>query len=389
MTLLERCRGCHAGAGAWKEILRMDPMPLAGVFCRSLEEAHEAARYPLTWIQCQHCHLVQVLEDVSDVLLYRNYSYASSAVPGLVRHFEQYASFLSQRFGRGPIRVLEIGCNDGVLLRRLPSAWGRVGVDPSDIARHASTVEYELLNLPFSSQLAEQLPGRGEYDLVTSSNSLAHSSDLRDIFRGVHIALRLGGEFLIEVHDLDAALRSGQWDTIYHEHKVEWSQQSLENCVLPLGFEVLFAERLPLHGGLLRAGFRKAARPAARSSGPLVPAPFRRLVSAYTERRQTVLYQTLRARSDAGGTLSAYGASGRANVWLNQLPELPFRFVVDESPVRVNTWLPGVAIPVVPSSHLRDHGTDVCVITAWNYAADIRRKHADFVGDWLQTFTEA
>jgi hypothetical protein len=31
----------------------------------------------------------------------------------------------------------------------------------------------------------------------------------------------------------------------------------------------------------------------------------------------------------------------------------------------------------------------VCVITAWNYAEDIRRKHADFTGDWLQTFTDA
>ena len=91
-------------------------MPLAGQFCESREEAESAALYPLTWVQCAWCRLVQVLEDIPDEVLFTQYRYGSSSVPGLVSHFEAYAAFLVARFGRSDVRVVETGANDGVLL---------------------------------------------------------------------------------------------------------------------------------------------------------------------------------------------------------------------------------------------------------------------------------
>ncbi len=338
MSYLEQCRGCHSGSDAWREVLRMDPMPLAGRFCRSAEEARVEPIYPLTWIECGRCGLVQVLEDLDDALLYGQYNYGSSTVAGLVQHFEAYAAFLAARFGGGPVRLLEVGCNDGVLLSRLPRAWRLVGVDPSDVARLHRTDGYDLINLPFSDDLAGRIPGAGEFDVVTSSNSLAHISDLLDVFRGIHTVLRPGGEFIVEVHDLDATLRDGQWDTVYHEHKVEWSEDSLANCVLPLGFELLSVDRLPLHGGLLRVGFRKTVgHPIDRPMLRARPS-FDQFVEAYLGRRQTPVYRTIRAQLNDGATLSAYGAAGRANVYLNQLPELRVEYIVDDSPIRMSHW---------------------------------------------------
>src|SRR5450432_880174 len=84
--LLEHCRGCHSNPQLWREVLRMDPMPLAGQYSRSPEDARAARRYPLTWVECTRCGLVQILEDVSDRILFTAYNYASSTVPGLVRH---------------------------------------------------------------------------------------------------------------------------------------------------------------------------------------------------------------------------------------------------------------------------------------------------------------
>ena len=98
----------------------MDPMPLAGQFCSDSREALGAHCLPLSWVLCHHCGLVQVVEDVDESILFRRYNYASSTVSGLVKHFENYASHLVAAYGTSPIRILEIGCNDGVLLRRFP-----------------------------------------------------------------------------------------------------------------------------------------------------------------------------------------------------------------------------------------------------------------------------
>jgi len=381
-TNIERCRGCH-GTG-FREILRMEPMPLAGQFCPTLEEARSATRYPLTWLECERCSLVQVEEDVDDRAMFDRYNYASSSVPGLVRHFESYSRWLQDKLGEREAReVLEIGCNDGVLLSRLPSRWRRVGVDPSDVAARVEGRSFELVQAPFTATLARDVAGRGTFDLVTGSNCLAHIHDLKDVFEGVHTVLKPGGLFVLEVHDLDATLDGAQWDTIYHEHKVEWSVSSLRNCLAPLGFRFAAVERLALHGGLLRAVFVKAER-----DKETVPsnANFGELRRAYLERRNAAVYRRLLQQLTANRRVVAYGAAGRANVWLNQHPELAFEYIVDDAPLRMNKFIPCVATPIVPSSWVATSVPDSIVITAWNHARDIRAKHPDYTGEWLQTF---
>jgi SAM-dependent methyltransferase len=351
-----------------------------------MEEALGAPRYPLTWVECTQCGLVQVLEDVDDRVLFTEYNYASSTVPGLVRHFEGYATFLRERYGANPIRLLEIGCNDGVLLKQLPADWKLVGIDPSDVAAAARTDHYQLVQASFSGTLAPEIPDAGRFDVVTGSNCLAHISDLKDIFLGVRRLLRDGGEFILEVHDLAATADTGQWDTIYHEHKAEWSSESLTSCLASVGFEPSFLMRLPLHAGLLRAGFRKVARP----STPQWSAPRRSyevLTRAYAGRRDTETYRLSHEALAKGRKVAGYGASGRANVWLNQLPELALSYVVDDSPLRNGKWLPCVATPVVNSHRFAEDPPDICVITAWNFAADIKAKYASYRGHWLQSLT--
>jgi SAM-dependent methyltransferase len=381
---IKYCRGCHAPAESFAEVLRMEPMPLAGQFCRTLEEARDAVRIPLTWEQCTGCQLVQVLEDVSDRVLFTRYNYASSTVPGLVRHFEQYARFLVDRYGSESVRLAEIGCNDGVLLRQLPRQWRLLGIDPSDVAGAAPDRPYELLQRPFDSNIATEISDGAKFDVVTGSNCLAHISDLHDIFLGVRTLLRDGGEFILEVHDLEATAATGQWDTIYHEHKAEWSAQSLTRCLGALGFEQTFLMRLPLHAGLLRVGFKKTGR--STQSGAVGNAPsLETLRRTYETRRETETYRLVSEALAHGRSVSAYGASGRANVWLNQLPELRLAYIVDDSPLRSGKWLPCVATPVLTGRHFAEHPTDLCVITAWNFAADIRAKYPGFHGRWLQS----
>src|SRR3954465_14762903 len=112
-TEIVRCRGCHGSGDKLEFVLELERMPLAGMFCDTRQEAVNAPIFPLSWVHCSRCGLVQVREDISDKGLFSKYNYASSSVPGLVRHFESYAEFLKGRYAGSEIRMLEIGCNDG------------------------------------------------------------------------------------------------------------------------------------------------------------------------------------------------------------------------------------------------------------------------------------
>ena len=367
-----KCRGC-SGENL-ETVFEMEPMPLAGSFASSKQEAHLRERFPLTWLQCQECRLVQVAENIPDEILYRNYNYASSTIPGLCDHFDKYAEFLIKRRPKRQ-RVLEMGCNDGVLLRRLPKAWKCVGVDPSDIARKAALdASYEFINKPFSTEL--KLEG---FDLVLASNCLAHVSEIQESIEAAAQALKPKGEFWIEVHDLQETLRSGQWDTIYHEHKVEYDLASLVQTVQPHGFFFIGHQNLPLHGGLLRVGFEKSENKVSLSRKSITS--FDLLRKNYSERRTTPVYEMLLNEKNI-----AYGASGRATVWFNQLPELTFEAVIDDSPARQWKFVPGVGWPIIPWEERPS--SESILLTAWNYAKEIRAFRKDYNGRWYITWAD-
>jgi SAM-dependent methyltransferase len=370
--------------------MELDPMPLAGAYYATSAQAVAAPRLPLTWVWCRRCQLVQVLEDVPDAVLFSNYNYASSTVPGLVRHFETYAELLQARYSsRARVHFLEIGCNDGVLLRKLPESWRLTGVDPSDVASAALSppVSYDLLNEPFSLDLVKAHRLEGSCDVISGSNCLAHVSNLREIFQAAYLALRPGGHFWLEVHDLKCLLAGCQWDTIYHEHKVEWTEEALGNCLHPLGFSHQETFRIPMHGGALRICFKKGRGPhSPLGSESKLAEQFAALRASYTRRHDTPVTRTLKAAQRQGIRIAAYGAAGRANVYLNQMQEIRCAYVVDDSPLRVHKYIPGVGTPIVPAFKLKDSPAAYCLITAWNYRDDIIRKNPQHQGEWLTAF---
>lgn len=351
------CRGCRSDR--LDEVFHMDPMPLAGAFAATQEEALAATKYPLTWLLCHDCGLVNVAPDIPDELIYSTYSYAASTVPALVRHHAEFAKVLTERYTE-PVRLLEIGGNDGVLLNQLPESWSLTNVDPSDVARQANGQGWALVNEPFVADM-----GLPFADVVTSSNAFAHFTDIAGALEGVARVLKPGGEFWVEVHDLDAMLAIGQWDSVYHEHKCEWSHWSLANCVEGAGFRLAYFTRLSLHGGLMRARFVRSNKPAKPHRFRYDFAP---LQAAYDNRQP--------AKADA-----AYGAAGRATVYLNQC-DTGAQYVVDGSPLRAGRFVPGVGIPVVTPEAFDADRPALTLITAWNHADDIRARHPGYDG-WV------
>jgi hypothetical protein len=325
----------------------MEPIPIAGDFKRTREEALDAPRYPLTWARCRACGLVNV--DPSLEPDWDDYSYRASQVPALRRHHRAFARWLSDRFS--PILHIEIGGNDGVLTQHLP--WQSLNIDPSDAWLGPGH------NEPFTLELAERLP---KADLVTASNSLAHFEGIGDALDGVRHVLRSTGVFVMEVHDLDATLATHQWDTCYHEHAVEWDEDSLRAVGARHGLRLEHLDRRELHGGLLRAAFRPTT---TSSPAPVLERDFGGLQRAYDEATAPDLPE---------GSV-AYGASARGTVYLDHVrPNVVA--VIDGSERRQGRYVPGVGLPIIKPERF---GTQpAAIITAVGHEADIKRRHPGY-----------
>src|SRR2546429_264794 len=92
----------------------------------------DAVRGPPEGVRRLACGLVQLTVVVDPEVMFRDYLYATSASAPMRGHFDELAGELVSRFAPKGSFVVEVGSNDGVLLRPLAVRGARaLGVEPA------------------------------------------------------------------------------------------------------------------------------------------------------------------------------------------------------------------------------------------------------------------
>lgn len=390
------CRSCAQRAA--RPFLDLGRLPLAGGFLRSPSEIADEKRYPLLISVCDLCGLVQIVDPVDPGVLFGDYAFATGTVPGLVRHFDAYAGWIAERFA--PRTVLEFGANDGTLVAALGARGIRaLGVDMAPnivaIARESGRDVIEGAFGPgMVGDLRERIP---DADLVTGSNVFAHNAEPGAILEAADAVLAPDGVLCLEVMYAGDLLEQLQWDTLYHEHLTFYSLGTLERLLERFGFEPVVAERVPMHGGSLRlAAARSGRRDADASVASL--ASWERdvgLNDASTwdrfaddcRRRIAAFGDTMRLLAQ-GASVWAYGAAGKATMWVNACEMTYLQAVVDASPLRAGRLMPGTHTPIVSPEEFKAASPDYVFVSAWNYLDAIRGNEPQYKGYWIVPLPE-
>lgn len=365
------CRSC--GSKTLEEVLDMGKMPLAGDF------RQEAKRYPLAVDHCVDCDVLQVRELVPhEVIFSKNYCYASSTVPALVTHFSALALEIQRLLiaVKDPF-VLEIGANDGILLKALDKLkMQNVGVDASaNVVAKAQKEGCAADVLRFSSETASKALRfcPAGFDLVTFSNVFAHNHDPNDFLKGVKYVLKPGGYVIIEVHDADAILKDLQWDCFYHEHCFNWTVASLVEILQRHGFSELAVSKNQMHGGALRVCGK-----LTNLSIDLVKPNFNPKrwegFSLKAKRSARVLHEVVKALHREN--INLIGAAGRAAILVNYAELAPYvSHAFDGSPLRIGKHIPGTAIKIKDEKEIKAlKGPQIFLLGAWHLEPQLVEK---------------
>jgi hypothetical protein len=343
---------------------------------------------------CRDCGNVQIEDVVNPDILFRSYTYSTTSSLGLVKHFQTYAGEVAKASGAEPgSLVIDIGSNDGSLLKAFQEIGYRVlGVDPAvEIARRATAEGVETLPEYFTLKLAQRVKEtHGPAAIFTANNVFAHSDKLPEMADGIHELLRPDGIFTFEVSYLLDIVQKMLFDTVYHEHLCYHSVKSLDAFFRRHGLQLIDIQRIPTKAGSLRGTVQRAGGPRAVSPGigRLIEwegitqlhdmetwRDYTRRIDAARERFVAVLD---RAKA-AGKVIAGYGASPTVTTLINQFGLAgKIDFLVDDNPVKQNTFSPGHHIPVYPSDAIYSKGVDAVAVLAWNYAAPIMTRHQAF-----------
>jgi SAM-dependent methyltransferase len=386
------CRIC--GGTDLETFLDLGSTPLANALLTREREAEPERIYPLAAARCRTCGLVQLTVVVRPDVLFSDYRYASSASTPLLGHFDAYAADVAARLASAGSLVVEVGSNDGILLRALKSRGViAVGVEPAtSLAGEANAAGLTTINEFFSEAVARDIrASHGVAAVVIANNVLAHIDDLSEVLRALDALLADDGVFVAEVPYLGDLIGHVEYDTIYHEHLSYFAIAPLARLFELADMELFDVRRLPIHGGSIRifAG-RKGRHPrtadlagmrgAEERAGLGDPATFRQFAERVRASR-SALRDLILGERGRDARIAALGATAKGNTLLNycQLGRTAVEYVADSTPRKQGLLTPGMHIPIVPEAKLKDDRPDFILLLAWNYADAIVPNYRDYL----------
>jgi SAM-dependent methyltransferase len=392
----DTCRLC--GSGALELVLPILPSAIGDAFVPASRLNETQELYPLETYLCLDCGHLQNLDVVDPEVLFRDYTYRTSASLGLVEHFRKYAASVVERLGLTKDElVVEIGSNDGSLLKAFRQFGLRViGVDPARAIAAAATGEgVPTIGEFFTRAIAKEIrEEHGPASLVCANNVFAHVDDMTDLVAGIRHLLGPNGAFVFEVSYVPDIIDNLVFDTIYHEHVSHHSMLPLETFLNRFDMTLFDARRSPTKGGSIR-GFAQPRSTATRARtsqlfdlfaderrrGIVQPEIYHAFFRTIEERKHATLEYLQNAFSE-GKQIAAYGASTTTTTLLYHFEIGRFiSYIVDDNPLKQGTYSPGLHLPVLPSSELYQRKPDIVVILAWTYVDPIIQRNQRFLAE--------
>jgi len=383
------CRSCDS-----RTLIQV--LDLGKVYVSNFVDSTEAALYPrapLELVLCPHCSLLQLSHTMPPEWLYRDYSNRSANDAGAPAALAEIATKASEFVGLScGDAVLDIGCNDGTMLRSF-SVPGirRIGFEPAiNLNREASQGTDRIVPEFFTRG-----PVAGErFRIVTCVATMESLDDPNQLIADVASVLTADGVWLIEMNYLPLLLASNGFDAVRHEHLAYYSLTSLEPLLARHGLVVADAEINGSHGGSLRVyvvheGFptRLAVRrDRVRSMRDREAAEALNLPPTYEKFGERIsiignrLNAWLRRERANNRIICGHGGSASANALL-QVFGIDHSLIDSMTEVNSELWgkyTVGTWIPIVPEAQARTQADDLLILP-WYLFREIRRREAGFV----------
>ena len=327
-----------------------------------------------------------------------NYPFFSSSSESMKIHFKTYADYVIKNFLKEGSRLLEIGSNDGTLLKNfIKKDIECLGFEPSkNVADKAKADGVKTINDFFNtSSLAKAQEFIGKTDVVCASNVICHIPDLSNLIKSIDNMLTKKGTFIFEEPYLGSMFQKVSYDQIYDEHIYIFSLNSVEKIFNLYDFELVDAIPQITHGGSMRYIIKRKniEKKTTRLIKLIENEKVNKLDTIESclefkkncELSKISLIKKINYLKDNEKTICGYAATSKSTTILNycNIDSNTINFICDTTPEKIGKFSPGMHIPIVDMDYFKKNITDAVYLFAWNHKEEIFKKENSFKGEWF------
>lgn len=394
---------CRISGQPLTKVVDFGRQPLGNGFLLP-EQFQDEYFYSMEMGFCETSMMFQLIEQPApEQMFHEHYAFYSSTSRYMEHHFAEFAERVMQSgyLAKEDPFVVELGCNDGIMLKNFAKAGIRhLGIEPSrNVAEVANTNGVRTLSEFFSEEVAEMIVREeGQADAFLAANVMCHIPDMLGVVKGISKLLKPTGVVMFEDPYLGDVVEKTSYDQIYDEHVFLFSAHSVQYMFQLHGMELIDVLPQITHGGSMRYMLAQAgAHPVSEAVSQLLAKEqalgLHKLSTFETfrgnvEQSRTDLVNLLCELKAQGKRIAGYGATSKSTTILNYCgigPDL-IEFISDTTPIKQGKFTPGMHIPVKPYEAFQASPPDYAVLFAWNHAEEIMAKEKAFMeagGRWI------
>ena len=385
MLTITECRSC--GSTNLTNILSLGlQYPSNFIELNSISDKREQIPLELIFCEKKDCGLLQLKHTASRESLYKEYWFRSGLNEKMVDALKDITKSVEKRISLSENDiVLDIGCNDGTLLRSYQSKVRLVGFEPASNLMNEASKDTDLIINNFFSffEFVQHFPN----ERIKAITSIAMFYDLEDpnsFVSDIVNCLDQDGIWVIQMAYLIPMLELNAFDNIVHEHLEYWSLKSVKRLLEEYGLEIFDVELNDVYGGSFRI-FVKTKKNDKINIQNSVDEFLKKEDEFGLEKKETYLDFANRVNSlknklndfikeeiSNGKSIYAYGASTKGNTLL-QFYNINNKLIskaADRDSKKFGKMTIGSNIPVISEEQARDEKPD--------YFLDLPRHLVDF-----------
>jgi hypothetical protein len=367
--------------------LDLGNQPLANNYKKNKDDPEE--EFPLGVNLCHDCQHLQLIHFVEPEKMFKNYLWVS----GTSSHYRAYMRWFANHVASAAPKaktVFDIGCNDGSQLDAFSEiGFETHGVDPAENLASMRNPSHKINIGFFDSNYSSDL----KYDVITAANVFGHTRNPYEFLQTCKKITHDDSLIFIQTSQANMVINN-EFDTIYHEHVSFFNCYSMKRLVERAGLVLRDVFKTNIHGTTYVFVLAKQGDPQKSVSELLdiENAAGLRDVNTYVKWSEECVKIKMKLQQRlANKRVIAYGAAAKGNTLLNFTKINP-EVIVDDNPLKVGLYTPGIGAQVVSRDYLLDLPNDEGITflpLAWNLFDEIKNKILEKRNNPLDEFVPA
>ena len=378
MKKINSCEVC--GNKELKAVLDLGMHPLCDDLV-PIGDDRVCEEYHIDILFCDKCYTAHQHYQVSKQSLFsKDYHYRARMTGSVLTGMEDLVNSCEKQFGSlSGKTVLDIGSNDGSLLNFFKEkGCNTLGVEPTGAA--ADSVHFTINDF-FDSNVVDLILSKYEsIDIITFTNVFAHIEDLNGLLTNLKRLINPNTKVVIENHYIGAVLKTGQFDTFYHEHPRTYSLESFKYVAAKLGLHIVGVGFVTRYGGNIRVFMGNETAEDVTVDETFFEGQFDQIradVEAWKKEERAFIEDFVKKN----GKIRAKAFPGRAAIMIKllNLNESHISAVYEiKGSIKVNHYVPGTRIPILPEKELYALADQTLPILnlAWHIPKEVRENLA-------------